>query len=1092
LENRTLLAVITVTSTDDSVNDNGQVTLRAAIESIDAGADVNAAVTAHRVGPYLKGNPGPDEVAFDIPGSDVHTIDLSSALPSISEPIIIDGLSQPGTSPNANPAGVGLDSVLLIEINGANAGLLPDGVLDLAAGNSTVRGLVINRAQGPDIELKGSGNDLIAGNFLGTDASGTAVFPPNSSSGGTLDGVFLKSSANNTIGGTVAADRNLISGNGGNGIEIPLYLDTGNLIDGNLIGTDITGTKALGNGETGVATYGGNGSDSTVGGTAAGAGNVISGNRVGIRVAGPYVVERNLIGTDPSGKLNVGNAQTGVLVSANGSGAQIVGNTIAFNGTGAMGQGAGVQINSGTTNGNGNLVSQNMIFSNFGIGIELGALGQTGNQPVPTPGPNNSQNAPILGSVTAAAGGTEVQGSLASVVGDTFRLEFFANAARDQSTFSDILPVLPGEFAEGQTYVGSLVVTAVSASANFTANLPALPAGEPFVTAIATDITNTGTGPVNNTSEFSPLAVLGGPSLVVTNTGDQGLGTLREAIYSADNMSGPQTITFNIPPTDPRHFYYANDGMAGQVSANDIRTTTAANDTAITGIDPDWPHSWYSIEPASALPPLMDIDSINGYSQTGSSQNALAALEQGLNTVLTIEIDGQNVAGDGLTLQPPPSNTSGSPGSSTIQGLAINRFGGNGITFSSFSGDIIAGNFIGTDVSGSLALGNSGNGIDVQNVDNFTIGGSARGAANLISGNGQDGVYVFDDGIAGQIEGDLIGGGRSITAALPNAMAGVDIQTTAAAVAPAVQPADIAIPVRIVVEGGLLYLHFGLILLNSEATKDTDIGMGVIAGFMTPVPFRFRQSGSGAISPFGAPAPGPAIDLENGANPLTSQPVLTTAATVASTTVTGTLNSQPNSTYLIQFYSNTQLLPSGFGPGEQYVGSVTMTTNAAGNGSFTFQSPTLVPVGQFITATATYLDSSGNPLETSEFSRGIVVGNVVEQPRPQVVSVSTAKLIKRRVNEGTSTINIVFSEAMGALAGSSDFYSVETPKKVRVHKKLRTKLVPVRFTARLVGPNSVSLKLAKPSKVHLTLVIQGGDPAANGATLGQNVTITVQ
>ena len=557
------MAVITVTSTDDTVNAGSQVTLRAAIQSIDDGADVNPAVTAHRVGNYLGGNPSPDEIDFDIPGSGTQTIDLTSALPAITVPIKIDGYSQPGASANTNPNGKGLNGVLLIEIDAASAGLLSSGVLDLAAGDSTVSGLVINQAQGPDIELYGSGGNLIQGNFLGTNASGTQTFPPNSSSGGTLDGILVNSSTNNTIGGTAPADRNLISGNGANGIEIPLYLDTGNLIEGNLIGTDITGTLALGNGESGVDMYGGSGSSSTVGGMAAGAGNVISGNPVGVEVAGPYLIQGNLIGTDPSGTLNVGNTQEGVLVSTNGSGAQTVGNTIAFNGGGASGQGAGVQINSGYTNGDDNLVSQNSIFSNFGIGIEVGAEGETANQPVPAPGPNNSQNYPVISSVAASGGGTEIQGTLTSAPGHTFTLEFFANAGRDEATFSDALTVLPGEFGEGQTYIGSLTVPiGATGRVNFTANLPALPANEPFVTATATDITNTGSGPANNTSEFSPVVPLGGPSFVVTNTGDSGLGTLREAIYSADNASGSHTITFDIPPTDPRHFYYTNAAPA--------------------------------------------------------------------------------------------------------------------------------------------------------------------------------------------------------------------------------------------------------------------------------------------------------------------------------------------------------------------------------------------------------------------------------------------------------------------------------------------------------------------------------------------------
>ena len=412
-------------------------------------------------------------------------------------------------------------------------------------------------------------DNLIEGDFLGTDASGTQVFPPNSSSGGTLDGVFVKSSTNNTIGGTAAADRNLISGNGANGIEIPLYLDTGNLIAGNLIGTDITGTKALGNGESGVDMYGGNGSDSTVGGTAAGAGNVISGNPVGIELAGPYVIQGNFIGTDPSGTLSVGNTNVGVLVSTNGSGRRSWGTRSPSTAAGRR------EARGGSSDQLGRHEWRTATLSARTPSSRTSASGsswvQRGPHPIqtpPAPGPNNSQNYPVLISATAVAGGTEIQGTLTSVAGDTFRLEFFANAARDLTTFSDALVVVPGEFSEGQTYVGSLdVPVGASGNATFTAQLPALPAGELFVTATATDITNTGSGPANNTSAFSPVVPLGGASFVVTNTGDSGLGTLREAIYSADNTPGSHTITFDIPPTDPRHFSYANDGVAGQVSS---------------------------------------------------------------------------------------------------------------------------------------------------------------------------------------------------------------------------------------------------------------------------------------------------------------------------------------------------------------------------------------------------------------------------------------------------------------------------------------------------------------------------------------------
>jgi hypothetical protein len=151
-----------------------------------------------------------------------------------------------------------------------------------------------------------------------------------------------------------------------------------------------------------------------------------------------------------------------------------------------------------------------------------------------------------------------------------------------------------------------------------------------------------------------------------------------------------------------------------------------------------------------------------------------------------------------------------------------------------------------------------------------------------------------------------------------------------------------------------------------------------------------------------------------------------------------------------------------------------------------------VPLGESIAATATLLDSSGNLVETSEFSAPIGVGNTQLQVQLQVSSVTTTNLRKHHVNEGVSTINILFNEPMAPLAESKNFYSVETPKKVRVHRKIERKLVRVAFKARLTAANTVTLKLAKPSKKQLILIVQSGDPAANGQTLAASATFDIQ
>src|SRR5207302_1233878 len=129
-----------------------------------------------------------------------------------------------------------------------------DGIDLVRANNNTIGGTVagagnvISGNSGTGIALADSSSNLIQGNLVGTDAAGTAAVPNVAGVGISIGG-----GSTNTIGGTTAGARNIISGNGagGNGHGIRFALDsttdTGNLIQGNYIGTDINGTAALGN-----------------------------------------------------------------------------------------------------------------------------------------------------------------------------------------------------------------------------------------------------------------------------------------------------------------------------------------------------------------------------------------------------------------------------------------------------------------------------------------------------------------------------------------------------------------------------------------------------------------------------------------------------------------------------------------------------------------------------------------------------------------------------------------------------------------------------------------------------------------------------
>jgi uncharacterized repeat protein (TIGR01451 family) len=245
VESRLLLSVFTVTT----VADSGLGSFRQAI--LDSNADGS-----------------PSTIDFSI-NSGPQTIVPTTALPTITNPTTIDATTQPGFS--GRPI-IQLDGSRIFFPSSTNP--IPDVTgITVNAGSSTVRGLVINRFTGNGIGLVGNGRNVIAGNYIGVDTSGT------NSLGNGADGILVVDSRNNTIGGTIAADRDIISGNGASGIEITSAnnrgLTGGNVIEGDLIGTDVSGTSDLGNGFDGVTS---NTSANVVGGTVPGAGNTIAFN----------------------------------------------------------------------------------------------------------------------------------------------------------------------------------------------------------------------------------------------------------------------------------------------------------------------------------------------------------------------------------------------------------------------------------------------------------------------------------------------------------------------------------------------------------------------------------------------------------------------------------------------------------------------------------------------------------------------------------------------------------------------------------------------------------------------------------------------
>ena len=340
-------------------------------------------------------------------------------------------------------------------------------------GGNVIAGLqyaVLIQATGSIVVPTGN---VVQGNYIGTNAAGTATLP----GGVNHFGVLIEGGTSNTVGGTTAAARNVISGFEV-GVAFGFASSTGNVLQGNYIGTDFSGTVALGN-LTGVALA--NAPSNTVGGTVAGARNVISGNTFwGVKLDGALstgnVVQGNYIGTDVTGTAALGNHNDGVVIGSAaaasdntiGGSAAGAGNTIAFN------TGAGVSIVAGT----GNQVVSNSIYSNGGIGIDLGADGVTLNDFLDADsGPNNLQNVPHVSGPST----TQVSGEIFTAPNQSFTIQVFASGSSNHEGKTLVATTIVTTDASGHAFIGPLAVTLASGD---------------WVTMTATDSSG-------NTSEFS-------------------------------------------------------------------------------------------------------------------------------------------------------------------------------------------------------------------------------------------------------------------------------------------------------------------------------------------------------------------------------------------------------------------------------------------------------------------------------------------------------------------------------------------------------------------------------------------------------------
>jgi CSLREA domain-containing protein len=343
LEDRQLLSVITVNTTADDTAADATLSLREAIEVSDGTLPVSSLSTQEQA--QVSGDVASSNmIMFDIPTTDpgydpttgVWTIQVHSELPAITTNVAdINGFTQPGST-----LGTIQKDKFTIAISGAGQGTINGLTIDQPG--TLVSGFDIENFGGAGVVMAGSGGSQLADCFIGTDPTGEKAAP-------NATGVEVESSSN-------SIHSNLISGNNapgfGDGIYVPdqshnplNITPTKNAVQDNYIGVDAAGTKALGNGQVGVADFG---SGDTYGGLVLGIANVISGNGAGgIQSGGSITIESNDIGTDWLGAIALGNGPSGNGITAGGPAGTAISVTIEDNVVSGNAQ-AGIALSPGS------------------------------------------------------------------------------------------------------------------------------------------------------------------------------------------------------------------------------------------------------------------------------------------------------------------------------------------------------------------------------------------------------------------------------------------------------------------------------------------------------------------------------------------------------------------------------------------------------------------------------------------------------------------------------------------------------------------------------------------------------------------------
>ncbi len=270
-------------------------------------------------------------------------------------------------------------------------------------------------------------------------------------------------------------------------------------------------------------------------------------------------------------------------------------------------------------------------------------------------------------------------------------------------------------------------------------------------------------------------------------------------------------------------------------------------------------------------------------------------------------------------------------------------------------GNVVAGNYVGTNAAGDAAIPNGGRGVIVQSCANTRVGGTTAAERNVISGNGTDGIQVYSATMT-LVQGNYIGTDAIGISALGNTDYGVNVARAKGTVV-----GGTASGARNVIAfSGLAGIRMTEYTPTNRLSYDNSLRGNII----------HSNGGLGIdLWPEEGVTPNDTGDGDEGSNHLQNYPVLSTAASGSGKTVIwGALNSSSNTTFDLDFYATGACDPSGYGEGQYYLGADTVTTDGNGDVTFATTLASSMPLGYFVTATAT--DPDGN---TSEFSACVVI-----------------------------------------------------------------------------------------------------------------------